>query len=127
MQGVVLLHNEIRFVSLILETLEVKQSFVQVRRRFPSFVIRRRLEVNSPPISNMGSHFLLELLAGSELQTRHQLVLVVGNQKEVLRPTLLQVVTLRQNASHPPARAAHERNLLAVETHLVRWNDNRLI
>ena len=71
-------------------------------------------------------HLLLELLAGSELQTGHQLVLVVGDQKEVLRPTLLQVIALGRHATQHAARAVHEREPVAVETHLVRGHDDRL-
>lgn len=127
MQGVVLPHHEIRFVSFTLETLEIKQSFIQIGRRFPSFVICRRLEVNSLPIHYMCSYFRLELFARSVIQTRQQFVLVVGDQKQVFRPTLLQVVALGRHSSHHAACVAHERDLLTIETHFVCWNDNRLV
>ena len=127
MQRVILPHNEIRLISLILETLKIKQELVPIGRGFPVFVICRRLEVNPPISHNMSPHFLLELLARPIFQTGHQLVLVVGNQEQVLRPAFLQVVALRRDASQHASRAVHERKLGAVETHFERWNDDRLL
>ncbi len=94
--------------------------------RLPSLIIRRGLEMNRILLPHVRLHLLLELLAGSELQTGHQLVLVVGDQEEVLRPTLLQVVALGRHATQHAARAVHEREPVAVETHLVRGHDDRL-
>lgn len=94
--------------------------------RLPSLIIRRGLEMNRILLPHVRLHLLLELLAGSELQTGHQLVLVVGDQKEVLRPTLLQVIALGRHATQHAARAVHEREPVAVETHLVRGHDDRL-